>query len=180
MTKRHGISATALALGLMAAGQAGAQAPAPARPAAAPADARSLPPHVPAPGTVKPMEGLIWRRDNEMADMRFNVAAPANGLAYLVSLYKEPGHQLSLIMFVSPGETHSVQLAEGAYHLHYDAGLDWYGPEKLFGPDTAHADVQEYQVFYPGDHSDVNWRINPSDRATFENHLRSGTQGANQ
>ena len=172
--------ATALALALaFASGTLPAAAQAPPMPRAPMPDAQSLPPHTPAAGTVRPEEGLIWRRDNDMADMRFTVAAPANGLAYLVSLYREPGHQLSLVMFVSPGQTHSVQVAEGTYHLHYDAGLDWYGPEKLFGPDTEHADVQEYQTFYPGKQADVGWNINPSDRALFESHLKGKQRAVN-
>ncbi len=155
--------ACAMALAGPALAQSGVPAPrAPSGPrAAAPAEAGLT--------QAKPDEGLIWRADNDMANVRFTVSAPAGGMNYLVSLFKEPEDRLALIMYVSAGQTHSTQVAEGSYQVRYKFGETWYGPKDLFGRNTAHGTIEEYMRF-DADKGDTprTLRFDKGDRTLYE------------
>ncbi len=149
------------------------------------AAAQGDPPRLPAPPSgsqaakVAPIEGLVWRRDNDMANVRFTATSPEGGLSYLVSLYKEPEHELALIMFVSSGQTHSTTVAEGSYSIHYDAGVDWYGPQAKFGRNTAHIDVEGYTRFEADKEGRGRFlKFDANDKALYDQHASGLPVGA--
>jgi curved DNA-binding protein CbpA len=61
--------------------------------------------------------------------------------------------------FIRGGDTLNVMLPEGTYKIKYASGLNWYGPDKLFGNDTAYAEAQDIFTFSSNGYSYSGYTI---------------------
>jgi curved DNA-binding protein CbpA len=61
--------------------------------------------------------------------------------------------------FIQGGDTLNVMLPAGTYKIKYASGQNWYGPDKLFGNDTAYAEAQDIFTFSSNGYSYSGYTI---------------------
>ena len=63
----------------------------------------------------------------------------SKGSHYVVKLSDYYSGRAVLSVFVHGGRTVNLDVPLGTYHIKYASGEHWYGPDFLFGPDTAYS-----------------------------------------
>lgn len=63
----------------------------------------------------------------------------SHGSNYFVKLVQPSTGQTVMSMYVVGGRYFETEVPLGVYEMRYASGEHWYGPEKLFGPDTVYA-----------------------------------------
>ena len=103
-----------------------------------------LPPAPPAPFTEPevplPVTGIMQPPKGQ-ALAPFRVATEGPDRHYYVKLVDDVTNSVVLTAFVRGGQTLSTQLPLGSFALRYASGREWYGPEHLFGPETAYSEA---------------------------------------
>ena len=73
---------------------------------------------------------------NGIAPLEIKTSSGAN---YWVKIDEANTNQHVVSYFIRSGETLNVQMPLGSYSIKYATGQKWYGPEYLFGDDTAYS-----------------------------------------
>jgi hypothetical protein len=68
----------------------------------------------------------------------FRIVARDANRHYYVKVVRPGTGSVVVAAFVRGGETLNAQVPLGFYMLRYASGREWYGPEHLFGPETAY------------------------------------------
>ena len=103
---------------------------------------------VPYETVAKPETGLVNRYSKKSRVAPFTVKTSADDADYFVKLVNKETGQVDYEYYINTGDTLDVEVALGTYTLKYASGETWYGPEHLFGPDTAYYAGGEDLNFY--------------------------------
>lgn len=66
------------------------------------------------------------------------IIGASGGPSYYIDLVELPARSVALTVYLRSGERTTVEVPLGRYELHYAQGRQWFGPSKLFGPDTVY------------------------------------------
>jgi len=69
------------------------------------------------------------------------------GYNYFVQLIEIESGEVVIAMFVRGGRTEKVYVPLGTYEVRYASGLQWYGYEHLFGPETRYMKADAHFTF---------------------------------
>ena len=69
------------------------------------------------------------------------------GLNYFLKLVDIETGEPVVAMFIRGGRTEKIYVPLGTYEVKYASGLQWYGYEHLFGPDTQYMKADEPFIF---------------------------------
>ncbi len=125
------------------------------------------PPPTEAPPTVNTYNGMVIVRPDYEGVCPFTVNADAEEDCYIYLKYlcspadtEEPRklktmalspYEEDVAMIVKAGQTASIHVPIGVYQIFYCTGTDFYGPELLFGTDSACYDFEKNFSFYQAD-----------------------------
>ena len=92
-----------------------------------------------------------FQRPSQPPAVPLSISAPPDS-DYFIKLVYTDGRQLGSL-YLHGGETLRVNVPEGLFRIRYATGQSWYGPDLLFGPDTAYAQLRDTYTF-DTDHGD--------------------------
>jgi hypothetical protein len=122
-----------------------AKAPADAWPAGQAAAMPRAEAPAPADAAAEPATGWVQRPSRSPA-VALSISAPGPG-AYFIKLVYTDGAPLGTL-YLRGGETLRVYVPVGLYRIRYAYGQAWLGTDRLFGDDTAYAELRDTYGFF--------------------------------
>jgi hypothetical protein len=90
----------------------------------------------PAPSP-RPPTGIFQVLSSRSRLAPLQIRTPAGDEAYFIKVVDDSTNATLMTLFVPSGETFDTKVPLGSLRIRYAVGENWFGPEKLFGPDTS-------------------------------------------
>lgn len=94
----------------------------------------------------QPSSGTVYIEANKYCSSKLTINAAADYNTYF-KLKDEQGNDV-ISFYVRAGETSTVKVPADNLYLYFASGIDWYGPELVFGSDTVYEKDAEVFDFY--------------------------------
>jgi hypothetical protein len=95
------------------------------------------------PAMALPYNGAVQRYSTAEAVAPLRIVTRSSGEHYYVKLQDYYSGRAVATVFVHGGSAAEIEVPVGSCTLKYAAGRTWYGPEYLFGPDTAYSKADQ-------------------------------------